>query len=493
MQAQNLLVIMSDEHNPKMLGAGGHPLVKTPNLDRLAERGTRFDRAYTNCPICVPARACFATGRYVHDNEYWDNSIAYDGRIEGWGHKLQAAGIRCESIGKLHYRMESDPTGFDKQHIPMHIKDGVGMIHLSIREQFPNFTPPTKKKGSGAAGIVLNAGRGESEYTRYDRHVAALACDWIREAATHEAPWVLFVSFVTPHYPLVAPDEFFDLYPVDEMPMQKLDHHTDYQHHPWMDGYVRSNARSDASDDQHRTAFAAYLGLCSFMDAMAGQVLTALEESGAAANTRVLYTSDHGDNAGARGFWGKSNHYEEATGVPMIVAGLDIPSGKTSHTPASLVDFYPTIVEAAGVANVDGEKLPGRSLIDLANAPDDPDRIAFSEYHAAGSPSGSFMIRKGRYKYIHYVGFEPELFDMETDPEETTNLAADDRCASVIEEYESILRGMLDPEDVDRQANAAQMAIIERAGGPEAVIGNLVTTKHYTPVPDEIDAELRKD
>ena len=491
MKPQNLLVIMSDEHNPKMLGVAGHPLAKTPHLDQLAARGTRFDRAYTNCPICVPARASFATGRYVHNIGYWDNSIAYDGRVESWGHKLQAKGIRCDSIGKLHYRLETDPTGFDKQHIPMHIKDGVGMIHLSIRNQFPDFTPPPKKKGGGAAGVVLNAGRGESEYTRYDRKVSQLAADWLQDAATRDDPWVLFVSFVTPHYPLIAPNEFFDLYPVDQMPMQKFDHHTDYEHHPWMENYVHSNARGDATNTQHRTAFAAYLGLCSFMDAMVGQVLSALEKSGAAANTRVLYTSDHGDNAGARGLWGKSNHYEEASGVPLIVAGTDIPAGKTSHTPASLVDFYPTIVQAAGAANGHAEKLPGRSLIDLANAADDPDRIAFSEYHAAGSPSGSFMIRKGRYKYIHYAGFEPELFDLESDPEETTNLAEHADYTDIIREYDASLRGILNPEAVDAQANAAQKALIEVAGGPEAVMANLVTTKHYTPVPDEIDAELR--
>jgi choline-sulfatase len=491
MEPQNLLVIMSDEHNPKMLGCAGHPLVKTPHLDELAARGTRFDRAYTNCPICVPARASFATGRYVHDIEYWDNSIAYDGRIEGWGHRLQDAGVRVESIGKLHYRLESDPTGFDAQHIPMHIKDGVGMLHLSIRNQFPDFTPPPKEKGGGAAGIVLNAGHGESEYTRYDRRVADLASGWIRDAATRDTPWVLFVSFVTPHYPLIAPDEYFDLYPVDDMPMQKLDHHTDYRHHPWLGDYAGENARGEASDEQHRTAFAAYLGLCSFMDAMAGQVLTALGDSGAAANTRVMYTSDHGDNAGARGLWGKSNHYEEASGVPLIVAGADVPAGKLCRTPASLVDFYPSIVEAAGARPEPEVAFPGRSLFALANAPDDIERVAFSEYHAARSPSGSYMIRKGKYKYIHYVGFRPELFDLETDPEEENDLAGDARHAGVVREYEALLRDILDPDEIDRRANAAQKSLIERSGGPEAVMNNLVTTKHYTPVPDDIDEELR--
>src|SRR2546425_539528 len=118
MEPTNLLLIMSDEHNPQMLGCAGHPLVQTPHLDVLAARGTRFAAAYTTCPICVPARASFATGRYVHAIAYWDNAIAYDGRIKSWGHRLQEAGIRVESIGKLHYRQQADQTGFDQQHIP---------------------------------------------------------------------------------------------------------------------------------------------------------------------------------------------------------------------------------------------------------------------------------------------------------------------------------------------------------------------------------------
>jgi choline-sulfatase len=493
MEPRNLLVIMSDEHNPKMLGCAGHPLVKTPHLDALAALGTRFDRAYTNCPICVPARASFATGRYVHDIGYWDNAIAYDGRVKGWGHRLQEAGICVESIGKLHYRLEEDPTGLDRQHIPMHIKDGVGMIHMSVRKQFPEFTPPPPKTGGGAAGIVLDAGRGESEYTRYDRKVAALACDWLVEKADSDEPWVLFVSFVTPHYPLRTPDEFFDLYPVDEMPGPKLGHQTNYTNHPWFADTMKINLGANGSDIAHKTAYAAYLGLCSFMDAMVGKVVNTLTDVGGLSRTRVIYTSDHGENAGARGQWGKSNHYEEASGIPMILAGAGVPVGKVSLTPVSLVDVHPSIINWMSAEDPDASELPGRCLFDIAVVDDDPDRVAFSEYHAAKSPSGSFMIRKGCYKYIHYVGFEPELFDLESDPEEEHDLSGDPLYVDVLRSYETILRGMIDPEEIDRQANAAQKEMVERAGGPERVFANLVTTKSYTPVPDAIDAELRRE
>ena len=119
MKSTNLIFIMSDEHNKRVLGSYGHPMIKTPNLDRLAAQGTRFTNAYTNCPICVPARASFATGQYVHRHRCWDNALAYDGLIPSWGHRLMTQGHRVTSIGKLHY-VDSDPkrNGFDEEVLP---------------------------------------------------------------------------------------------------------------------------------------------------------------------------------------------------------------------------------------------------------------------------------------------------------------------------------------------------------------------------------------
>jgi choline-sulfatase len=475
LKPRNLLILMSDEHNARMLGCAGHPLVKTPHLDGLAARGTRFTDAYTTCPICVPARASFATGRHIHDIEYWDNSIAYDGRVPSWGHRLQSAGIRVESVGKLHYRREEDPVGFDRQHIPMHITDGVGMVHLSIRKQFTNFVMPTRKR----AAMIANAGPGESEYTRYDRHVADIATQWLHDAASSDKPWVLFVSFVTPHYPLVAPKEFFDLYPVERMPDAKFGAGSGYQPHPWLADLVAGGA---PGRDEQRIAYAAYLGLCSFMDAQVGRVLGALDDAGLRDSTRIIYTSDHGENAGARGLWGKSNHYQEAAGIPLIVAGEDVPMGAVCHTPASLADAYPSVLDCVGLSAAD-DGVPGRSLFGIATAPDDRERVAFSEYHAAGSPSASYMIRKGRFKFIYYVRFAPELFDLDADPEESENLAARPDHAAAVRELEAILRCIVDPEEADRRANDAQRKLIESRGGPEEVIAKLVTNKPYTPVP----------
>jgi choline-sulfatase len=491
MKPQNLLILMSDEHNARMMGAAGHALVQTPNLDALAARGTRFTAAYTNCPICVPSRASFATGRYVHQSGYWDNAIAYDGKVPGWGHRLQAADVSVESIGKLHYRNEEDPTGFDAQHIPLHIKDGVGMVQGSIRGQFPDFTP---RPGGGAPGIAQEAASGETAYIQYDRKIAERACTWLQEAGQRNdakrgdgKPWVLFVSFVSPHYPLIVPEEYFDLYPIKDMPDAKLDPEDGFVAHPWSARLSKGTA--GLSRDEKRRALAAYFGLCTFVDEQIGRVLNALGATGLGGDTRVLYTSDHGESAGSRGMWGKSVLYEEACQIPLILAGADVPNGKVSATPVSLVDAYPAIMDAAGLQAVDTD-LPGRSLFEIAAAADDPGRPVFSEFHAMRSPSGAYMLRQGDYKFISYVGYEAELFDLANDPQETRNLAADPAFASVLADLDARLRAIVDPITTDARAKADQKALVERHGGPDAVMERAAGGKNFTEVPPEILAEL---
>ena len=160
MRATNMLVLMSDEHNPKFLGAAGHPFIATPNLDMLAARGTRFTAAYTTCPICVPARAAFAVGRYVHDIGYWDNADGYEGAIPSWHHALRDSGHRVVSIGKLHFRgRPGDDHGFSEEIVPMHIVDGIGDVKGLVRENIP------KRKGGDK--MAKRAGPGESAYTVY--------------------------------------------------------------------------------------------------------------------------------------------------------------------------------------------------------------------------------------------------------------------------------------------------------------------------------------
>ena len=318
MTPANLLFLFSDEHNRFCTGYRDHPLVKTPNLDRLAARGTSFSAAYTNCPICVPARASLATGRYVHDIGCWDNAIAYDGAVRSWGHHLQDAGISTTAIGKLHYRDEADPTGFDRQILPMHVEaGGLGQLWGLQRDPLPVF--------EDAGGKMLGPiGAGRSSYNAYDERVAQEACDWLRNAAAAPPtePWVLFVGLVAPHFPLTVPEQYLAMYPLADIPPAPLHPSRGYQRHPWVEAFHRSCPVDDNfDDDQRRLATACYYGLCSFLDDRIGEILDVLAQTGLAETTRIIYASDHGDSIGNRGLWGKSVLYEESAGIPLILAG----------------------------------------------------------------------------------------------------------------------------------------------------------------------------
>lgn len=469
MKPSNLLFIFSDEHNKKVTGCYGDEVVQTPHLDRLAARGTRFTQAYTNCPICVPARASLATGRHVHQNRCWDNAIAYQGAQPSWGHRLMAQGHDVVSIGKLHYSGH-DPlrNGFTEEIQPLHIVDGLGDLLGLIRQELPL---PVRK---GAAMLGPEAGPGESDYVRYDRAVRDAAVKWLRQRAADAGgkPWVLYVGFVAPHFPLIVPQEFFDLYPEHRMAMPKQYAQDERPtHHPFIQQLRGAQIYDQGftGQDMVRRALSAYYGLVSFLDDNIGQILDAVEASGLAGSTRIVYGSDHGDNLGARGLWGKSTMYEESAGIPLIVAGDGVAPGGQCDTPVSLVDLFPTIVQCVGgTLEAQDRDLPGASLWDIAAGRAEP-RTVLSEYHAAGSSTGAFMIRHGQYKYIYYVGMPPMLYDLENDPEELRDLGGDPACAGILQECEQALRAVVDPEAANALCLRDQAHRIEEVGGIEAV------------------------
>jgi choline-sulfatase len=479
MTGRNVLFIMSDEHSRKVLGAYGNPIIKTPALDQLAADGTLFENAYCNCPICVPSRASFATGRYVHEIGTWDNAIPYTGMPPSWGHRLSETGHRSDSIGKLHYRSSDDPNGFDNEILPLHVLDGEGDLQGMLRRP-----PPTRATTKQLAG---DAGPGNSTYLQYDRDIRAQAVRWLENAATRdpEKPWCLFVSFVCPHFPLVAPPEFFALYPPESLPMPPMRGADDFPDHPVLQALRRvQNYDDHFRDEAHvRTAMAAYYGMVSFLDDNIRQVLAALNATGLDRDTVVIYSSDHGDNLGTRTLWGKSNMYEEAAGIPLIMRGPGVPAGHRVKTPVSLVDAFPTIVEAVGEApRPEDRDLPGRSLFALTET-EEPDRTVLSEYHAVGSITGMFMVRFGHWKYVHYEGYRPQLFDLGSDPGETRDLALEPGFEAALAEGERRLRAICDPAAVTARAFADQEARIAEKGGVDTLMK--LGSYPYTPAPGE--------
>ncbi len=449
----NALLIMVDELSWWALGNAGRG-VSTPNIDRLAARGTRFDAAYTPSPICVPARAALATGRHVHEIGNWSSAEAYSGATPSWGHALQQSGVSVTSIGKLHYRSGKDDTGFDCQIEPIHIPGGVGWQRGLLRRPLCSY--------DATAELAEMIGPGESDYTAFDRRVTAETLDYLAEPGRKSAPWAAFVSYLSPHYPLLAPQEYYSLYdPKDfESGAEEVPEHP-----------ILAEMAAFWSYDSHFApetrgiARAAYFGLCSFIDAEVGKVLDALETNGLD-DTLVIFASDHGEMLGERGFWTKSVMYESSVRVPMIMAGPGVAPGVRTD-PVSLIDCAPTICDALGCE----AEFSGRSML----APADPQRSVISEYHDGGVSVGITMLRWGDWKYVHYAeGHPAQLFHL---PDEDNDLS--DQRPDIVEVARRKLAEFSDPEVVNERAHSDQLREVERRGGREALLE--APQWNYTP------------
>ena len=382
-------------------------------------------------------------------------------------HRVAAAGRPVESIGKLHFRTGENDHGFDQEHLPMYVANmGVGWPQGLLRDPLPDFAE--------AAEYARQLGPGPSEYVDYDREITARAVNWLSSPPV-ESPWVLFVSLVSPHYPLVSPVEFFDRYRNAAIPKRI----PKSKPHPVLDEMREfwDYDRYFDGDGQRDHAARNYFGLVTFLDDNVGQILAALDQSGQRDRTAVIYTSDHGDMLGDHGFWAKSVMYEGSVAVPLIVSapgGL----GTVNETPVSLIDLGVTIEQYVGIdtsvradsKQVEPSPWAARPLQDVMTMPA-PDRTILSEYHDGGAPTALFMIRKGSWKYVHYAdGSPPQLFDLDGDPTEDHDRATDPAHRPVRQRMEQELRAILQPEDVDRRAAAAKADLVAELGGAHRVI-----------------------
>ena len=463
--ATNLVIFLSDNHNRAFLGSANHPMVKTPALDSIAARGVRFTNAYSTSPLCCPSRAAIATGRYPHQTGYWDNALAYDGRVPTWHHRVRDAGHEMTAIGKLHFRSSDDDNGFTDEIDVMHIVEAKGAL-IGLLRATQDGVPRRKSHRAIYEDSVV----GEAEYQIYDRRITGHAIEWLRAHAGSATPWCLLVSYPSPHPPFKVPQRFWDMYPLDEVPMPVQWRPEDRPKHPAPEYLAWMNHLQDGfSEDFVRRVIAGYCGLITHTDEQIGQVLDELEALGLTGRTRILYTSDHGEAAGHHGILGKANHYEHGIGVPLVMAGPDIPQGKEVAQFASHVDLFPTIVEAMGIeTSTDDADLPGRSLWPALNG-DAQERTAFAEYHAMGNRNSGFALRRGNFKLIYHVGMPSQLFDLDADPLEENDLLWNGADHPAAKELEEELRRIVDPEAVDARSKADQAAHMEKFGGIESV------------------------
>ena len=460
----NIVFVCSDQHGFRYSGYAGHPLVQTPNLDRIARQGVNFANAYCGSPVCTPSRASMMTGAYPSDVGSFCNSTVWDGSRPTWGARLRNAGYDCRATGKMELDDDFD-IGFletDATHPHQHDPDITSLFRRPLcyrvgwREQ-------------------VDGGTREERYP--DEVQTGIAVDFItQEARRLRQPWAFYVGLLLPHPPFVALDRYHRLYPVGGVDTPEVSEKDLEELHPVYES-LRQYAMTSTPipEERIRRARAAYYGMLTELDEYVGRIWDALEATGQLDNTLFVYTSDHGESLGEHGLWFKNNLYEDAVHVPLLMAGPGVPQGLTVDRPVAHVDVAATLIELAGASH--GAEIRGHSLAPLLErrASDHPGFV-YSESHSEGNCTGSFMVRKGDWKYVSFTWYDDQLFNLAEDPSESRNLAEDPSAAGVLRELRDLLHAEVNPEAITRRAFDAQERVLRglAAGKSEDELAGLL-------------------
>ncbi len=416
----NILLIMADQLAAPFLPSYGHSVVKTPAIDALADRGRRFASAYSNSPLCAPARFAMMTGRRNSAIGAYDNAAELPAAVPTFAHYLRAAGYQTCLAGKMHFVGPDQLHGFEERLTTDIYPADFGWT--------PDWSDPDGRfdwwfhnmDSVRFAGVVDS-----SNQLDYDDEVGSQSVRKLRDLArsSDERPWMLTASFTHPHDPYIARPKYWDLYDHDSidlprvgpLPAETLDPHSRRLRH------VSAMDDEALSEAQIRNARHAYYANTSYVDDWIGNLISTLTTCGMADNTVVIFTADHGDMLGERGLWYKMNFFEPACRIPLIAAGPGVVPG-VSPEHVSLVDLLPTLVDLAG-ATVPSDA-DGASLLPLLGGDHQSGRRVFGEYLGEGAIAPILMIREGNLKYIHSDADPRQLYDVAADPDELINLAA---------------------------------------------------------------------
>jgi uncharacterized sulfatase len=437
----NVLLIMADDLNNDM-GTFGHPIVKTPNLDRLAKRAVRFDRAYAQFPLCSPSRVSLLTGLRPDTTKIYELQTDFRTILPDaltLPQMFKRNGYLTARVGKIfHYGNPGqigtsgldDPASWDVFVNPR----GIDKDEESV---LTNLTP-ARQLGSALAYYASPAP--DEQHT--DGKVAAETIALLEK--NKDRPFFIGAGFYRPHCPYIAPKKYFDLYPLDRIPAPSQAPGSLQPPAAWFT--IPPNW--DVGEQGQRESIRAYYASITFLDANIGRLLDALDRLKLADDTIVVFMSDHGYHLGERGQWMKQTLFERSARAPMMMAGPGVSArGRATTRIVEFVDIYPTLADLAKLAPPPG--LHGRSLKPLLDAPDAKwDHPALTQVRR-GTGNATFMgysIRSDKWRYTEWDegARGVELYDETADPHELRNLAADPRYKTAASEMQQLLRRVRD-------------------------------------------------
>ena len=431
----HVLLITTDHWFGSLLGINGHPCVQTPTLDQLSRNGVRFPRAYAETPVCIPARRTLMTGcppRTHGDRVFTDLPMP---NLPTMAQTFRDQGYQAYAVGKLHVHPQRARIGFDDVLLAEE-----GRAQWGVEDDYEAYL-----RGQGFGGEQFLHGMGNNEYVNRPWHLAEEhhVTNWTtREMARMikrrdpSRPGFWYLSYCHPHPPLVPLRDYLEMYrerPLDTPSMGG------WADDPEKLAFALRGRREDGerlSDHQTRTARRAFYALCTHIDHQIRVIIGTLREEGLLDNTIILFSSDHGDMLGKHGLWGKRLFYEESAQIPMILCATaaqqaQIGTDKIDPRLVGWQDVMPTLLSMAGLQVPD--TVEGISMVG------EPSRSHLYGEIGEGA-TATRMIHDGRHKLIYYpVGNRRQLFDLEQDPQELTDLSDDPAYAGHLGELEQVL------------------------------------------------------
>ena len=419
----NVLLIMADDLNND-LGTYGHPLVKTPHIDRLAARGIRFERAYTQFPLCSPSRVSLLTGLRPDTTGVHDLTTDFRKNLPDvvtLPQLFKRNGYVSARVGKIYHYGNPGQIGTSGLDDPASWDEFVNPrgIDKDEEDKLTNFTP---SRGIGSTLAYYASPAPDEAHT--DGKVALETIALLEKYK--DRPFFIGAGFYRPHCPFIAPAKYFDLYPLARIPAPAAFDSSKVPPPAWF----TIPPHWGIDEQAQRETIRAFYASTSFLDANVGRLLDALDRLGLAQNTIVVFVSDHGYHLGEQGQWMKQTLFERSARAPLIIAGPGVAvRGRGSSRIVEFLDLYPTLASLSGLQPPAG--LHGRSLVPLLKNPSAKwDHVAMTQVRRPGNPPFfGYSVRTEKWRYTEWDGGKrgAELYDELADPQELNNLADDPR------------------------------------------------------------------
>ena len=444
----NIILIISDQHNPEYIGLN-NDFTRTPHINKLINEGVSFKSAYSQSPICSSTRAAMITGKYVHETKVWDNAFAYDGKIMNYGKHFINNNISFTTIGKLDF-LPNQTYGFTNEIIPKH-RENIDITSLyRNNEIIPRYDSYFKHKQTGFHKNL--------EYYESDFNIVNVAKEWIIKNHNSNKQWIIVINLNDLHRPWKPTKDIWDYY------LKKLDNF-DFDSrftekfsklHPFHQKLVKHHCYTLLNSDDYKKAFIGYNASCEILDMHVGNLYKLYKKLNLTKDTYLIYTSDHGGMAGEHLFLDHGALYEGSIKIPLVFNGPGMKSNIINEN-VSKLDVYPTICELLNIGDL--EKTNGQSLyksIKQGNLKFLKNKV-YCEYHGAGTNNSGFVLKDKNYKYIYIPNEGDMVFNLESDPHELSDLSKDNNFNKIRNKLKNELLNKIDVHKINESVFEDQL------------------------------------